>query len=194
MAYARAPASLSVAAFFVLLATLFFWLSAFSVPFIKSISYLHTSDGMKFGNFGWCDGPICYRHVGYAWYPEVLDKTHLTGSLILVAITAGFGSLAFLSLVHSIVDLASGFCSFTLTLISALLSSISFLLVVICWGVAHHRFSDNGLDPKYGSAFALVIVGWVLYLLAIPFVVIGWFRERHYRREVEAASTRRRWF
>jgi hypothetical protein len=149
----------------------------------------------------------------------------LTGSLILVAITAGFGSLAFLSLVHSIVALASGFCSFTLTvsvtqahdcqettrgfqiwycsvgrcpltsqLISALLASISFLLVMICWGVAHHRFSDNGLDPKYGSAFALVIVGWVLYLLAIPFVVIGWFRERHYRREVEAASTRRRWF
>jgi hypothetical protein len=66
--------------------------------------------------------------------------------------------------------------------------------VVICWGIAHHRFGDNGLDPKYGSAFALVIVGWVLYLLAIPFVVIGWFRERHYRREVEAASTRKRWF
>jgi cell division protein FtsX len=87
-----------------------------------------------------------------------------------------------------------GRCPLTSQLISALLSSISFLLVVICWGVAHHRFSDNGLDPKYGSAFALVIVGWLLYLLAIPFVVIGWLRERHYRREVEAASTRRRWF
>ena len=51
----------------------------------------------------------------YAWHPQIMDDDRLTGSLILVALTAGFGSLAFFSLLHSISDLRSGFCSFFLT-------------------------------------------------------------------------------
>jgi uncharacterized membrane protein len=77
-------------------------------------------------------------------------------------------------------------------LVTTFLATISLLLVLICWGVAHHRFSDNNLEPQYGAAFVLVIIGWILYLLAIPFVVVGWFRERHYR--TTTTTTRRRWY
>ncbi|KAK1923432.1 hypothetical protein DB88DRAFT_453623 [Papiliotrema laurentii] len=167
-----------------LVASVFFWLSAFSVPFIKSIYYVKTrANDVKYGNFGWCanDNRLCYRHVGYSWHPQIIGNDHLTGSLILVALTAGFGSLAMFSLLHSIRDLRSGATSFFLTLFTALLATISFFLVVICWGVAHHRFSRDSLQPKYGAAFVLGIIGWLLYLAAIPFVIIGWFRQRHYR-------------
>jgi hypothetical protein len=79
-----------------------------------------------------------------------------------------------------------------------LLATLSFLLVVICFGVAHHRFEDDTLQPKYGAAFILVIIGWLLFLAAIPFVVIGWFRERHYRHQMPitttTTTTRRKWF
>ncbi|WWD09379.1 hypothetical protein V865_007502 [Kwoniella europaea PYCC6329] len=40
----RSPLKLGLAAFAVLIATLFFWLSAFSVPFIDSIHYVHTRE------------------------------------------------------------------------------------------------------------------------------------------------------
>jgi len=139
---------------------------------------------MRYGTFGWTNTVTGdhYKHVGYEWKPEIIDDRHLTGSLILVALTAGFGSVLFLNLLHSALDLRSGLSAFFLTLFTALLSTISFLLVVICWGVAHHRFHKEGLHPKYGAAFPLVIVGWALYLAAIPLVFIGWVRERHYRR------------
>jgi hypothetical protein len=61
---------------------------------------------------------------------------------------------------------------------------ISLILVLICFGTAHHRFHKEDLNPKYGAAFIMVILGWLMYLAAIPLVFIGWIRERKYRREV----------
>lgn len=48
-------------------ASLFFWLAAFSVPYIKSIYYVRTRENdVKYGNFGWCalSDTVCYRNVG----------------------------------------------------------------------------------------------------------------------------------
>lgn len=53
--------------------------------------------------------------IRYSWHPQIIGNDHLTGSLILVALTAGFGSLALFSLLHSIRDLRSGATSFFLT-------------------------------------------------------------------------------
>ncbi|KAL7423820.1 hypothetical protein Q5752_001404 [Cryptotrichosporon argae] len=186
--------AMAITCFLVLVATIFFWLSAFSTPYIHSIWYIHlrNDDDVKFGTFGWCSAFGCLPHrVGYAWHPEILDNTHLTGSLILVAITAGVGSLAFLSLVHSMYDLVSGAGSFFLVLLTNLLAFVSTLLVLVCWGVAHHRFNKAGLEPRYGAAFVLVILGWLLYLLAIPFALIGWLAIRRDRHIVER---RRVWY
>ncbi|WVQ85534.1 hypothetical protein IAT38_007700 [Cryptococcus sp. DSM 104549] len=188
----RSPVALTLAAVVVFIATLFFWLSAFSVPFIKRIYYLHTRENdVKFGNFGWCAGPVytgtlgrvCYQHVGYTWRPWFPGHDHTTGALLLVALTAAFGTFAFFALLHSIRDLRSGACSFFLTFFTLLLSTISFLLVLVVFGVAHHRLNKDTLDAHYGAAFVLVIIGWLLYLAAMPLVVIGWFRERSYRRQ-----------
>ncbi|KAK8865899.1 hypothetical protein IAR55_001047 [Kwoniella newhampshirensis] len=193
----QSPLSLTLAATAVFIATLFFWLSAFSTPFIKHIHYIHTRENdVRWGNFGWCaDGPLtgiggreCYRHVGYEfgrWIPH----EHAVGALILVALTAGFGTFAFFSLLHSASDLRSGACSFFLTLFTTLLATISFLLVVIVFGLAHHRFNQDTLRPHYGAAFVLVIIGWLLYLAAIPLVVIGWFTERRYRNTTTTTHT-----
>ena len=50
-------------------------------------------------------------------------------------------------------------------------------------------------SQSYGPALPLVISGWILYVVSVPLVIIGWFRERHYRRENTApAPTRRKWF
>ncbi|WRT64119.1 uncharacterized protein IL334_001048 [Kwoniella shivajii] len=188
----RSPLTLTLAAIAVFIATLFFWLSAFSVPFIKSIHYIHTRENdVKFGNFGWCAGPLfsgiggvaCHQHVGYNFGSWIPGGKSATGALILVALTAAFGTFAFFSLLHSITNLASGAASFGLTIFTNLLAFISFLLVVIIFGTAHHRFNDDTLDAHYGAAFVLVILGWLLYLVAIPLVFLGWFRERHYRNQ-----------
>ncbi|EIW72609.1 hypothetical protein M231_05164 [Tremella mesenterica] len=199
-----APASLSAAAFLMFVATLFYWLVAFSVPFIKHIHFVHTRENdVKYGTFGWCAlaNRVCYRHVGYAWHPEIIDNTHLTGSLILIALTAAFGTFAFFSLLHSLTDLRSGVCSFFLTLFTSFLAFLSFLLALICFGVAHHRFNRASLDAHYGAALPLLILGWLMYMACIPLVFIGWLREHHYRRRNLEASTvpatpttRRRWF
>ncbi|ORY28984.1 hypothetical protein BCR39DRAFT_533429 [Naematelia encephala] len=201
----RYPASLGLGAFLVLAATLFFWVSAFSVPYIKSLSYLHSDgNGVKYGNFGWCktDNSLCFKHDGYAWHPEFIGGKHTTGALIFVALTAAFGTLAWLSILHSIYNLSSGFLSAFLTGLTALCATISFFIVVVVFGVAHHRFKHEGLSPHYGGAFPLVIVGWLVYLIALPLIIIGWIRERHYRREIVATegvttteiTHKRRWF
>ncbi|WWC58605.1 uncharacterized protein I303_101148 [Kwoniella dejecticola CBS 10117] len=184
----RSPLLLGLAALLVLIATLFFWLSAFSVPYIKSIHYIHTRENdVKFGNFGWCAGaPLnglfsglsCHRHVGYDFRPWIPGGKSATGALILVAFTAGFGSLAFFALLHSATNIASGAASFGLTLFTTLLATISFFLVVIIYGTAHRRFNNDTLDAHYGAAFVLVILGWLIYLAAIPLIFLGWFKNR----------------
>lgn len=79
-------------------------------------------------------------------------------------------------------------------------ATLSLFVVVPTWAIAHHRFEDDDLDPVYGAAFVLVIIGWLLFLLAMPLIVIGWFRERRMRREgnynttTTTTTTRRRWF
>jgi hypothetical protein len=82
-----------------------------------------------------------------------------------------------------------------------LLAFISFLIVVITWSTAKRRFNNDLLafDAHYGPAFVLVIVGWLLYLMAIPLVILGWFRNRGYRNDApvvhttETTTTRRKW-
>lgn len=51
----------------------------------------------------------------YAFKPWIPGSTHTTGALVLVALTAAFGTLAFFNLLHSIRDLRSGLGSFLLT-------------------------------------------------------------------------------
>jgi hypothetical protein len=82
-----------------------------------------------------------------------------------------------------------------------LLAFISFMIVAITWATAKRRFNNDNLDfdAHYGPAFALVIVGWLLFLFAIPLVIIGWFKNRGYRNDAPVTTTtttttRRRWF
>ncbi|WVO17876.1 hypothetical protein L204_105574 [Cryptococcus depauperatus] len=183
--------SLGCGAVAMFIGTLFYWLSAFSTPFINGIYYVHTRENdVKFGNFGWCAGrnvltgypfEVCYQHVGYLFKPWIPGNQHTTGALLLVALTAAFGTLAFFSLLHSALDLKSGACSFFLTMLTTLLATISFLAVIIIFGVAHHRFKDDHLDPHYGAGLVLVIIGWLCFMLTPPLVLVGWFKERRYR-------------
>jgi len=120
----------------------------------------------------------------------------LTGSLILTAIAAGIASLAFLSLLHSMRDLRSGFMSALLTNLAAFIAVISFILALVAFVTAHHRYSNhnlfsNGLaqNPHYGSAMWLHLVGTLLLLAACPFVFLGWLREGHDRRARTTTTT-----
>jgi len=53
--------------------------------------------------------------ASYEWHPQILDKARLTGSLLLVALTAACGTLAFFSLLSTMKDTRTGACSFFLT-------------------------------------------------------------------------------
>jgi hypothetical protein len=158
----------------------------------------------------------------YNWRPQIPSGNGSTGAHILVALSAAFGSIAFFTLLHSATNLNSGGASFFLVvsffiaprpariqadfqLFTNLLAFISFLIVVITWATAKRRFNnDDGpntfFDAHYGPAFALVIVGWLLYLAAIPLVFVGWFRNRGYRNDAPVTTTtttttrRKRWF
>ena len=61
---------------------------------------------------------------------------------------------------------------------------------------AHRRLGRDGIERHYGPAFAMVIVAWLMYLAAVPFVIIGWFAIRRARRDgvVETKTTTKRRF
>lgn len=88
-------------------------------------------------------------------------------------------------------------------LLTVLFFTPSILLATITWAVAHHRFSNLSLEPHYGAALPLVIVGWLIHLATVPLVVIGWVRERRHRGVIEpefktttttTTTKRKRWF
>jgi hypothetical protein len=63
-------------------------LTAFSTPYIRSITYLDTPSGVSFGSFGYCEAaesttPVCHRSVGYEYGSEII--VWLTRTLILFA-------------------------------------------------------------------------------------------------------------
>lgn len=202
------PTSLGIAAFLVFTGTLFHWLAALGTPIAKGIWYLRATSGgnVYLGNFGWCAGDspndLCYRAVGYAWQPQVPGGTRLTGSLILVALTAAFGTLALIALLVAIRNLRVGAAAFFLTLLTAFIGFISWVLVLSAFVTAHRRFERDGIDATYGPAFILQIIGGLLLLLSVPFVIIGWAAARRARRDgvvhetktTTTTSTRRRWF
>ncbi|OCF39513.1 hypothetical protein I317_06672 [Kwoniella heveanensis CBS 569] len=183
----------------VLIATLFFWLSAFSVPFIKGIHYIHTRENdVKFGNFGWCAGPKytfdrsvqCLQQVGYDFRPWVPGGEGPTGALIFVALTAGFGSLAFLALLASLARAGLGIFGFALTAFTTFLSVISWFLVLIIWGTAHRRSNHDNLDAHYGAAFVLVIIGTFIFIASCALVALGWLRGRRYQTHTTTVTAR----
>jgi hypothetical protein len=94
----------------------------------------------------------------YTWHPEIPDGNHLIGSLILVALTAGFGTLAFFSLLHSYLDLRSGPCSFFLVvschhprlIIALILPSLLLLFIYLCFHLSLHH--PPGSPPRVADS------------------------------------------
>ena len=68
-------------------------------------------------------------------------------------------------------------------LFTSFLSSITLILVLAAFVTAHRRLGRDGIERHYGPAFAMVIVAWLMYLAAVPFVIIGWFAIRRARKE-----------
>ncbi|WVR05869.1 hypothetical protein IAU60_002895 [Kwoniella sp. DSM 27419] len=186
----RPTMTLGLGTFGVLLATLFFWLSALGVPFAKGIYYVHTRENdVKYGNFGWCAGPsssgiakttVCYQHVGYAFSPWIPGGVSATGALMFVALTAAFGTLALGALAYTLATLRAGIVALALTAFTTFLATMSFLLVTILFGTAHRRFNADTLNAHYGAGFVLVILGWLILLASTALVLLGWRGARRY--------------
>jgi small-conductance mechanosensitive channel len=81
-------------------------------------------------------------------------------------------------------------------LFTSFLGTISLILVLAAFATAHRRLGRDGIERHYGPAFAMVIVAWLMYLAAVPFVIIGWFAIRRARRDgvVETKTTTKRRF
>lgn len=173
------------------------WLCAFSTPFIRSIYYigLRGGDADRLGTFGYCvrRGSIrCIQKVGYN-YPLIPGNPNgLTGSLIITAISAGLASLAFFGLLFAIFRKRGGFPGFILTWLAAFLAVVSFVLALIAFVTLHKRLDRINNGPEYGPALWMHLAGTACLLAAIPFVLLGWIRQRrgkHQHDEVYVAPT-----
>jgi hypothetical protein len=71
----------------------------------------------------------------------------------------------------------------TSQIFTILLSTLSFILILSTFVTAHRRFSSDGINVAYGPAFILSILGWLLYLLSLPFLVLALRALRRDRRD-----------
>lgn len=71
------------------------------------------------------------------------------------------------------------------------MSTISLIIVLAAFATAHRRLGRDGISRHYGPAFTMVIIAWLMYLAAIPFVIFGWFAIRRARKDgvVETKTT-----
>ncbi|KAJ9110990.1 hypothetical protein QFC20_002757 [Naganishia adeliensis] len=191
----RFPLNLAVATLFTLAASVCLWLAAFSTPFIKRIYYLginRQGGSTRFGTFGYCYGveeTRCIpRDVGYR-HDLIPNSEGLTGALILTPIAAGLAALAAGSLVVAWFRHRGAVVGFLLTAITTLTAVLSFVLALVAFVTAHHRASSMKFDPRYGAALWLHMVGVILLVLALPFTLLAWLRQRKNAKQTVITTT-----
>jgi hypothetical protein len=66
---------------------------------------------------------------------------------------------------------------------------LSFILALIAFVIAHHRAKNEGFRPGYGAALWLHMSGTILLVMALPFLVLAWLRQRKNARETVVTTT-----
>ncbi|RSH85754.1 hypothetical protein EHS25_003895 [Saitozyma podzolica] len=144
----------------------FLILTAFSTPYIRSITYLDTPSGVSFGSFGYCEAaesttPVCHRSVGYEYGSEII--VWLTRTLILFAFAAMFMLLAFFALVLSLLKVGKFMWNpiyfRTTALLGTTLAILSEIFALNLFVTARMRYNAQGLRPTYGAALWLGLAG-----------------------------------
>ncbi|KAL0956730.1 hypothetical protein HGRIS_002849 [Hohenbuehelia grisea] len=169
-----------------------------SSPTWERISFLDVSSGggeeTHFGVFGFTGSSV---GIGYRFAPSRLGFNdsrlnstllhNLTKVLVLHPIAAGLAGLSFLF----------GLCGASYhrfgTIMMTLLSGLAFLLTLVVWvidmvlfGIARHRFRDEGFFAQYGNANWLTLGALVALMLGFCTSVCGSFGS--YRRSRRDAT------
>ncbi|GHJ86895.1 hypothetical protein NliqN6_3297 [Naganishia liquefaciens] len=206
--YRSFPLNLTVATFLTLGASICLWLASFSAPFIKRFYYLRVDDQegvkTKFGTFGYCHGgefeQCSSRSVGYVAammtpiggsqyrYNIIPNSEGLTGSLVLTPIAAGLATIAVIWLAVSWFRRRGALIGFLLAFVAAIVAVLSFILALVAFVVAHRRAKRAG-NPRYGAALWLHMSGAIALLLALPFLLLAWLRQRKNARQSVVTTT-----
>ncbi|GFZ52155.1 hypothetical protein JCM24511_09928 [Saitozyma sp. JCM 24511] len=157
----------------------FLILTAFSTPYIRSITYLDVpsgvSSGVSFGSFGYCEATAaasvssCHRSVGYEYGSEIV--VWLTRTLILFAFAAMFMLLAFLALVLSLLKVGKFMWNpiyvRTAALLGTTLAILSEIFALNLFVTARMRYDAQGIRPTYGAALWLGLIGAIAGFLSV---------------------------
>ncbi|CAL1717176.1 unnamed protein product [Somion occarium] len=155
-------------------------LVTFSVPFISSFYFLHSSvaGGIKYGIWGWCldvDDSCSPKQFGYHEDPElvpILIKLH-----VLFPIAAGFALLASLNLIPVVCSRYRELYPFTLFAVLSFLAFVSslagFAVSIATWTIALDRFHRDGFQASFGPLIWMSLAATVILLLVALNAVCG---------------------
>lgn len=150
-------------------------LIVFSVPFISSFHFLHTTlyGGVKFGIWGWCfdlSGVCSTKQFGYTWVPQINDiliKLH-----ILYPIAAGLTLVSSMTLIPVMCTRHIKLYPFPLfsilSLLSFITSTTALIVSVITWVLAKKRFEQDNVAASLGPCIWMSVAATgILMLLAV---------------------------
>ncbi|KZT23072.1 hypothetical protein NEOLEDRAFT_1136930 [Neolentinus lepideus HHB14362 ss-1] len=148
-------------------------LVTFSVPFVSSFYFLHSSisGGVKFGIWGWCldDDTLCIAPIklGFDWEPQIVHP--LTYLLVFYPISAIFTFFAMLSLIPLLCSRAIRLHSFPAYSLLMVASSFTAVLAFICMialsVIAMNRFRQTGYSASLGPAVWMSLVATVILIV-----------------------------
>jgi uncharacterized membrane protein len=73
--------------------------------------------------------------------------------------------------------------------VTTLVAVLSFILALVAFVIAHHRANNMNFEPRYGAALWLHMIGVILLVLALPFTLLAWLRQRKNAKETVYTTT-----
>ncbi|TFK54338.1 pali-domain-containing protein [Heliocybe sulcata] len=167
-----------------------------SAPKWEAIRFLSVSGAGHTTHFGVFGYTGTATHVGYYFNPSIIGTAvpnsmndriyhNLTETLILHPIAAGLAGIAFLfGLCGAGYHRAGTVFMSLLAALAMLTTLVAWVLDMVLFGIAHHRFREAGVDVHWGNALWLTLGALVSLFIGFILAACGVFG--HYRRRPAA--------
>ncbi|EPQ52581.1 hypothetical protein GLOTRDRAFT_131813 [Gloeophyllum trabeum ATCC 11539] len=148
-------------------------LITFSVPFVSSFYFLHSSiaGGVRFGLWGWCldDDTLCISPVklGFDWNPQIVHGlTYLLVFYPISAIFAFFATLALIPLLCTRAIRLHSFPIYSLLMVAAAFTAfLAFICMIALFVIAMNRFHAAGYAARLGPAVWMSLVATIILIV-----------------------------